>query len=388
MEFEHEHNISATAELAAKRPVLAILTVTGTNKFGFRGNRANFADLIRTGRGMGFTVYVLTIRSLKFTKPLLSGFSLNETSGEWERGFFPFPDLVYNRIPRREDELRPRVQRKLRLLLATPTIKGIFNPAFFDKWELFEWLNNSESTKKYIPATRKMASAASLNRMMTKHPYLYLKPVSGKAGKGIMTIRVMEGKPLPYRLRIQEKKKSSTYNCSTVSKLWARILKESGGEMYIAQQGIQLASYEDRQFDLRALVQKNTIGKWSVTGIGARVAGSRSITTHVPRGGSIEDPEKLLVQAFGADQARLLLAKTRLACVQLAGQIETASGASYGEMSMDIGVDADGSLWFFEANAKPMKFDEPHIRKKSLERIFHYSAYLMKSGKAETAGGA
>ncbi len=45
---------------------------------------------------------------------------------------------------------------------------------------------------------------------------------------------------------------------------------------------------------------------------------------------------------------------------------------------MDLGIDSEGVLWFFEANSRPMKFDEPLIRKKSLERIFHYSDYLIK----------
>ncbi|SDT27544.1 YheC/D like ATP-grasp [Paenibacillaceae bacterium GAS479] len=383
--MDHEQP-SGYADLSGKRPIMAILTMAAP-KHGFRGNRANFEDLIRTGREKGFVVYVLTARSLKLTQPLLYGFSLNEETDEWERGLFPFPDLVYNRIPLREDELQPNVQRKLSQLLESPRVKGVFNPSFFNKWELFEWLKNSQITRSYIPTTRKMATSSGLIRMMSKHPYLYLKPVSGKAGKGIMTIRIMEGTTLPYRLRIQQKKKSCTYNCSTVSKLWSRILKESSGEEYIAQQGIDLASYEERQFDLRALVQKNTVGKWSVTGIGARVAGTKSITTHVPRGGSIEDPEKLLVHTFGAEKARELLGKSRLACMQLAKQIESASGRIYGEMSMDLGVDENGNLWFFEANAKPMKFDEPHIRKKSLERIFHYGSFLMRTAKPVTAGG-
>lgn len=30
---------------------------------------------------------------------------------------------------------------------------------------------------------------------------------------------------------------------------------------------------------------------------------------------------------------------------------------------MDLGIDDLGEIWFFEANAKPMKFDEPQIRK-------------------------
>jgi hypothetical protein len=65
----------------------------------------------------------------------------------------------------------------------------------------------------------------------------------------------------------------------------------------------------------------------------------------------------------------------------IARQIEKAAGQTLGEMSMDLGVDRDGALWFFEANSKPMKFDEPHIRKKSLEQIIHYCMYLSKKRK-------
>ncbi|MOA37277.1 Endospore coat-associated protein YheD [compost metagenome] len=71
----------------------------------------------------------------------------------------------------------------------------------------------------------------------------------------------------------------------------------------------------------------------------------------------------------------------------IAKQIERASGQLLGEMSMDLGIDSAGGIWFFEANSKPMKFDEPHIRQKSLERIFQYGSYLSKA-KKEKAGGA
>ena len=130
---------------------------------------------------------------------------------------------------------------------------------------------------------------------------------------------------------------------------------------------------------LRALVQKNQRGQWDISGIGARIAGSISITTHVPRGGSIEDPEKLLVGAFGQEEASKLLIKTRNTALMIARQIERGSRRSLVEMSLDLGVDQEGNIWFFEANAKPMKFDEPDIRKRSLDRIFQYGHYLLRT---------
>ncbi|OBZ12352.1 MULTISPECIES: YheC/YheD family protein [Bacillales] len=384
MDSKHseDHDIKG---MRAGRTVLAILTIDDDAQL-FRGNRSNFADLIRTGQSMGFIVYVVTVKNLLLTRNSLKGFVYSAENDSWQQRLLPFPDIIYNRIPLREDEELPAVRQKIEACHKHPHVK-LFNPSFFNKWDLFEWLRLSKSTKPYIPTTRKLITVTGLGRMMRKHSYLYLKPESGKAGKGIMTIKVEAETQQPYRLKIQENKKSATYQCSSINKLWSRIQKQSGGEAYIAQQGIDLASFNERRFDLRALVQKNQRGQWDITGIGARIAGASSITTHVPRGGMIEDPEKLLVNSFNEEQARKLLIKAKNTAVLIAKQIERASGQLLGEMSMDLGIDSVGNMWFFEANSKPMKFDEPHIRQKSLERIFHYGAYLARM-KSEKAGGA
>ncbi|MCQ6558567.1 YheC/YheD family endospore coat-associated protein [Paenibacillus mendelii] len=364
-------------DIQNKRPVLAILTIEDDIQL-FRGNRSNYADLIRIGREHGFLVYVLTVKQLKLKRKLLEGYTYEEQTDTWSLQQFPFPDLIYNRIPLREDEFLPNVRQKIAACMRSPRVH-LFNPKFFNKWSLFKWLRQSRITRPYIPTTQRMLTREGLANMLRKHTFLYLKPVSGKAGRGIMTIKVHPERSLPFMLKIQADKKSLSYNCGSIQKLWVRVKKECGGERYIAQQGIMLAAYHDRRFDLRALVQKNQRGLWDLSGLGARVAGSRSITTHVPRGGSIEDPEKLLVSAFGQDEARKLLVKARSTTLLIAKQIERGSGYTLAEMSMDLGVDQHGNLWFFEANAKPMKFDEPDIRKLSLDRIFHYGRYLIRT---------
>ncbi|WP_052186947.1 YheC/YheD family protein [Thermoactinomyces sp. Gus2-1] len=61
--------------------------------------------------------------------------------------------------------------------------------------------------------------------------------------------------------------------------------------------------------------------------------------------------------------------------IRTARWIENQQNALLGEMSMDLGIEKDGSLWIFEANSKPMKFDEPNIRRRSLRRLIEYSLY-------------
>ncbi|WP_280521138.1 YheC/YheD family protein [Paenibacillus mangrovi] len=340
----------------------------------FRGNESNFGDIVRTGQEMGFPVYVVTIKDLKLSGEKVKGYTLNADE-EWEQQHFPPPQVIYNRIPSREDELRPAVRRKINECLVNPDIR-FYNPYFFNKWHLFEWLKQSKSTVHLVPKTRRLRGEASLQKMLERYPCLYLKPESGKAGKGIMMLKYQEDKLLPYRLKVQHHKNSTTYKGANIQRLWARIKSETGASPYIVQQGIELASVDNRPFDLRILLQKTKRGQWGVTGVGARMAGSKSITTHVPRGGSIEDPNKMLTAVFGSEMAPRIMNCVKTTAIVIARQIEKASGYIHGEMSMDLGVDAAGSIWFFEANAKPMKFDEPHIRQRSLERIFHYSQYL------------
>lgn len=358
---------------------VAILTMHDEERM-FRGNHQNFIDLIAKGQELGMFVYVVTVRDMKPAAKRVLGFSYNPDTKGWKQLLLPLPDVVYNRIPLRSDELLPEVQQTIDLILRNSHVR-LFNPSFFDKWTLFEWLSKAKTTKKYIPATRRLSQAAELEALLLQHPIVYLKPVRGKAGKGIMKVERTLVKTKPYLLTIQNDKASIITRHPNLDNLWNKLKTMMATEDYIVQQGIQLANFNKRPFDLRVLVQKNHLGQWSLTGIGARVAGKQSITTHVPRGGRIDEPEKLLNAVFGPELTKSILVRVKTSSFAIARQIEKASGHMLGEMSMDLGVDAFGQIWFFEANSRPMKFDEPDIRKKSLERIIQYSQFLIKSRK-------
>lgn len=364
-----------------RKPVVAILTVADKVK-QFRGNQANFKDIIKTGRNMNTTVYVVTTRDLKLHASKIQGYVYDFDEKVWNKNWFPLPDVIYNRIPLREDENKPKVRQKIEECLAHHSIQ-LFNPQFFNKWRLFDWLKKNSSTKSLVPDTKRLIASKSLSLMLKQYRKLYLKPESGKAGKGIMLLQWEETNlRRPYCLIIQgQQHKNIVYRTASLPKLWKRIRRESGACPYIMQEAIELSTYRNRHFDLRVLVQKTGRGNFMITGIGARLAGLKRITTHVPQGGSIEEPEKLLLASFGQEMTTLLMNKLKSSSILIAKQIEKSCGYTLGEMSMDLGIDRNGKLWFFEANAKPMKFDEPHIRKKSLDRVIQYSQYLYRNPK-------
>ncbi|SDC08150.1 YheC/D like ATP-grasp [Paenibacillus sp. UNCCL117] len=366
-----------------QRPTLAILTYADEKRV-FRGNQENFIDLIRAGEERGVLVYVMTTADFKLSGKQAVGYRYRAATKSWKRELLPMPHVIYNRIPYRKFEVLPEVQQVIQTCLRHSRVR-FFNPSFFNKWTMFEWLNKSKLTKPYIPETKKLSSGEDIDKLLQSYPFLYLKPIRGKAGKGIMKVSRTEGRARAgqFELSIQDKTRSQISRYPTVSQLWSQVRELVGSKDYIIQQGIALSSYKRRPFDLRVLVQKNYKGHWTVAGVGARLAGRSSITTHVPRGGSIDDPGKLLAHAFGQTEGKKIIRTAKQAALLIAKQVEASSGQTLGEMSMDLGVDNDGHIWFFEANSKPMKFDEPPIRQKSLENLIRYSIFLSRKNGSQ-----
>lgn len=353
-------------------PFIAILTSDGGNPF--QGNHANFADLIRAGRKMGLTVYVLTPSGLAArTETTVVGYLLDHHAPglNWIQAKLPIPNVVYNRVPNRRVEQTKEVQQAITLLSNMPGV-SLFNPYFFNKWTLYQQLADSDTLKKLVPYTAKWQENVPLGDLLQRYPVLYLKRVDGKAGIGMMRItQKKKGVELIY----QDKKGKKQFTFTNLQQLSQAVHKWAQQHPYLLQQGIPLATYKGRPFDIRMLLQKDNQGKWGLTGVGIRVAGANSISTHVPMGGRIEKLH-LVIQEVFKKRTPEILKKIEQTGLQLAKYIETKQSSPLGEMSIDLGIEGNGTLWFFEANAKPMKFDEPDIRRLSLKRLLEYSLFL------------
>lgn len=101
----------------------------------------------------------------------------------------------------------------------------------------------------------------------------------------------------------------------------------------------------------------------------------------------MQAPEDILLAAFPHTSQETLLASIHRMALNIARSLEK-EWPTLGEVSMDIGIDKNARIWFIEANAKPGKFDEPHIRKLSLRRIVEYAqhqANFIESGEPRHA---
>lgn len=124
----------------------------------------------------------------------------------------PLPQVIYNRIPNRDEEEKAPVARKIAECLEHDSIQ-MYNPGFFNKWNLFEWLKESKVTVRHVPKTRRLRSAATLVAMLKNHDSLYLKPENGKAGKGIMRLKYAAEAPSPSGCKSRAVKEYNLQGC-------------------------------------------------------------------------------------------------------------------------------------------------------------------------------
>jgi hypothetical protein len=352
-------------------PLMGILTVRNGPTL-FSGSRRNFIDIIRTGQKTGAIVFVFTPQDINWMKETVQGYLYHSELKQWIPCLFPLPNVVYNRIPNRMWEQKREVQSCLRQLANHPNIH-LFNPCFFNKEEIFRVLKSESQTSPYLPETQPLQTKAQFTDMLKHHLSVYLKPTQGKAGEGIFKADYDPAQKL-YSLSYHFSGRTRRLSSRSVHAIWITLMKLKKEGTYLIQETIPLACYNDSPFDIRTLVQKNKRGRWEVTGMGLRVAGPNRITTHVPQGGHIEQVDPTLSQIF-PNQAEEIQSHVKQLALTVAKTLEKHY-RHLGEISLDIGLDQEGNLWVFEANAKPMKFDEPHIRKKSLINLIEYVQYL------------
>jgi hypothetical protein len=366
-------NISAKVCIRSQKnqlsigPFIGILTVAGNGLF--RGVQSNFIDIIKAGQQIGALVYVMPVENIDWASRTVQGYLFNVYEKRWIKERLPLPHVIYNRIPNRVFEKQKHVKAALKRLSSMPNLT-LYNPHFFNKQQLYAVLQRDPDVFPYLPHTLPLTSKDVFYNMTDSYPFVYVKPVNGMAGQGIYRLQHLAS---GYVLKYRERQKNITKKFRTRKEVWA-FLAPRIKTAYLIQQGINLATFDNKLFDIRLLAQKDGHGQWAVTGMGVRLAASGNITTHVPRGGSIQSPKTILSAVFPYYAAEDLLASVHHIALLIAHSLEK-EWATLGEVSMDIGIDKEARIWFIEANAKPGKFDEPHIRKLSLRRIVEYAQH-------------
>lgn len=268
--------------------------------------------------------------------------------GNARRISVPWPDVVYNRIPNRGGELHSAT-RQCKHLLAMRGIP-IFNRAFFHKWRIYRLLRKDAEGNSYLPESHPLTNLGVVPRMLRRYPMVYLKPNGGSKGMGIVKVTRQAGSGYSVCYR------RGNHNFQLAAASWAEaeplIRRGMYRRSYVIQEGLRLARYHGRPFDIRVTLYKDNAGRWIVCGPAAKIAGKGSITTHVHNGGRVVPLATAFRHAFG-ERAEQVRGSVDKAAIDIAEAVERVTHLELGELGLDIGVTSRGRVAMFEANSKP-----------------------------------
>ncbi|RED64066.1 YheC/YheD family protein [Cohnella lupini] len=332
-------------------------------------------ELTDACRSQGAYVYFFTPNAIGSNLSSVEGWIY--TKG-WHRMMLPAPDVVNNRLTSRKLENRPIVQQFMREIKHRFGAH-VFNEKFLDKSEVFEALKKDASLQKYLPESHSLQNYTMLKSMCSRYGSVFLKPVRGSLGKGI--IRLSRIGPENWQASYATVNGTKKQSFNSLVKLFSTISGKMKTVRYLIQQGLNLIEIGGRPVDYRALTQKNSSGKWAITSIVSRTAGTHHFVSNLARGGTLSTVKdsvaksNLPIQFRGDASSRL-----SRAALDIARGIDTYIPAHFGELGIDLALDTSGRVWLIEVNSKPSKNDNTPLKegkiRPSVRMMIQYARYI------------
>lgn len=237
-----------------------------------------------------------------------------------------------------------------------------------NKWLKTKAILRDAKVRPWVPETRPM-NLNSLRAMLRRHRMVYVKPVSGSYGNGVMRVEYAGGR---YAYQVEHTKRQF----ATIGGLYASILRHKRKRPYLVQRGIHLLKYKGRRFDIRVMVQRNPKGRWETTGVIGRVAHPRKIVTNFHSGGKPTALRTLLSPLMSSPFRTRI--ENRVSKVGYDAAI--ALHRAYPGLNMvgaDIGLDTAYRPWIIELNTMPDPYLFRFLKDKSISRkVLRYARAL------------
>jgi glutathione synthase/RimK-type ligase-like ATP-grasp enzyme len=350
-----------------RKPAIGILTWREGKKFA---EPAYFRQLIRAGNELGCTVFLFSPSDVLSSERQVRGFIPNGAGG-WTGRLFDRPDVVIDRY-----RYTPTPAFKQYVAFRKQSSFLYANNRLANKWRVHEVLWRDQRMQRWLPETR-LYNHANLQAMLSRHSLLYLKPLNGTGGRGIVRL---ERKGDGYHLLGRDKQRAKVTAVIRQLPPLLRWIDRWKWERFIVQQGLHLELVPNRSVDLRLMIQKDGSGQWSITGHGIRIGGERSATSNLHGGGKAIPTKSFLAQRFGEQRTVDILRQCYELSYQTAETIENHFGRMI-ELGLDIGIDVNGRAWLIEVNPKPGRqiFKElgaPQLYKQAISKPLEYAIYL------------
>jgi hypothetical protein len=358
-------------------PTVGILTLYADGQRFEQEELAYFRRVAEAGEALQVDVFVFDPGDIDPSGRLVKAHRYHAGSRRWERSWSPFPAAVYDRC---RAQRSPRFKELRAFRKSYPQLTYLSRP-LSSKWGNQQVLSANRSIRPHLPDTRRYQGLADLRVFTARYPIVFLKPVDGSGGRGIVRVTRLGGGVCRVEGRDRSRRiiKASRLAVAAVpGKL--RSLGLSG--RYLIQQGIPIGLADGRVHDFRLLIQKNGLGAWEVTGCAGRIGGGTSVTSNLHGGGEASRFEALLAARglSGGQVAAVRQEMNRLA-QETARELEKGFGPLC-ELALDLAVGPDLHVWLLEVNPKPSRevfrlIGEEEAYHTAIRRPLEYAKWLI-----------
>jgi hypothetical protein len=281
----------------------------------------------------------------------VKGWSWSKQKQKWESSVEKLPAVVYDRSWPETQEEKQRYRVSLLRIHAVRKLTFL-NGRLPSKGKVYEILSRDRALRSLLPPTALYKGIDSLSSWLHKHRCsIFLKPIAGSQGKRVISVRRLDNGHVNLTGR-HDDNRPFALKCENDVEALRRVARWIGRRTYIMQPMLDLRGPTDEPFDVRALMQKNMNGLWTITGIAARKGAPGSVTSNLHGGGIAVPPLEVLAPLFGEHRGNEILQELRKASFLIVTRLEESWGR-FAEIGLDFGIDRSGRLWFLEANSKP-----------------------------------
>ncbi len=331
-------------------PIIGILTFPYTyakKRFRFY---INYHAMLKSG-----LLYVFSSQGVNSKNNTIKGYYFDSSTRTWLLADLPYPDAVIDRCY----PSAYRTHKKLEKHIG----KGkIFNKnTMINKLNFYIALYKDNLLKNHLPETRLCTSALDIESLLKKHGKIFIKPLTGMKGRGIVTASLEpNGVKCLYMAKGQVLEEKLTSPQQVFNKLQA---SRHPRRWYIIQEAISVLGYKSQPFCFRIMLCKSGNGKWLVPAIFTNAATGSSFLTNHAAGASEFVPLKKL---FNDIEYKLGTTKDNFinSLVELGIRTAAALDKKYGplgELGLDVVVDQSGKPCLLEANGNPGMVPRSHM---------------------------
>jgi len=283
------------------------------------------------------------------------------------------PQVIHNRVLSGQKPVRATIKK---LSKHYQVYNGI---VVRDKLRVHRLLWENPILRPFLPRTDRF-TPETVERFLGKHGVFYVKPSIGSVGDGVLRV---ERQGETYRL-ISHKLRKRVRKHAVRKELrhWV------ANRRFLVQQGISLATYEDKTFDIRVSVQKNGNHVWCVSGMVAKVANAHNKLSNLARGGTAVPLNVVLSRLFNQEMVQQIRYKLQYTAIEIAKQY-AKHFPSLADLGMDMGIDQRGNPFLIEVNVRDQRYSfyeagEIELFRMTYRHPLEYGKSLMTKAKNKT----